>query len=40
MEKYSYDGQFVGNILVVGRTGFDKTTFIKKLAKIDFFAVR
>ena len=33
MEEYSYDGQFVGNILVVGRTVCGKTTFIKKLAK-------
>ena len=32
MEKeYTYDGQFDGNILVVGRTGCGKTTFIKKL---------
>ena len=37
MEEYSYDGQFVGNILVVGRTGCDKTTFIKKLAKNRLF---
>ena len=29
MEEYSYDGQFIGNILVVGRTGCGKTTFIK-----------
>ena len=33
MEEYSYDGQIVGNILVVGRTGCSKTTFIEKLAK-------
>ena len=33
MEEYSYDGQFVGNILVVGRTVCGKTTFIEKLAK-------
>ena len=32
MEKeYTYDGQFDGNILVVGRTGCGKITFIKKL---------
>ena len=37
MEKYSYDGQFISNILVVGRTGCDKTTFIEKLAKNKLF---
>ena len=26
--NYSYDGQFSGNIMVVGRTGCGKTTFI------------
>ena len=26
-----YDGQFCGNILVVGRTGCGKTTFLEKL---------
>ena len=26
-----YDGQFYGNILVVGRTGCGKTTFLEKL---------
>ena len=25
--EYIYDGQFHGNILVVGRTGYGKTTF-------------
>ena len=38
MEEYSYDGQFIGNILVVGRTGCGKTTFIEKLAKNKLFA--
>ena len=34
MEKaYTCDGQFDGNILVVGRTGCGKTTFIEKLGK-------
>ena len=34
MEKeYTYDEQFNVNILVVGRTGCGKTTFIKKLGK-------
>ena len=37
MEEYSYDGQFIGNILVVGRTGCGKTTFIKKLARNKLF---
>ena len=32
-----YDGQFYGNILVVGRTGFGKTTFLEKLALNNFF---
>ena len=41
MEKeYTYDRQFDGNILVVGRTGCDKTTFIEKLGKTNFLAVR
>ena len=38
MEKrYTYDGQFNGNILVVGRTRGGKTTFIKKLGKNKLF---
>ena len=38
MEKeYTYNGQFSGNILVVGRTGCGKTTFIEKLGKNKFF---
>ena len=40
MEEYTYDGQFVGNILVVGRTGCGKTTFIEKLAKNKLFGVQ
>ena len=32
-----YDGQFYGNILVVGRTGCGKTTFLEKLGLNDFF---
>ena len=32
-----YNGQFYGNILVVGRTNCDKTTFIKKLGLNNFF---
>lgn len=34
---YSYDGRFDGNILVVGRTGFGKTTFVQNLAKDQLF---
>ena len=32
-----YDGQFHGNILVVGRTGCGKTTFLEKLGLNNFF---
>ena len=32
-----YDGQFYGNILVVGRTGCSKTTFHEKLGLNNFF---
>ena len=35
--EYIYDGQFHGNILVVGRTGCGKTTFIQKLGKNKLF---
>ena len=31
--EYTYDGKFQGSILVVGRTGCGKITFIKKLGK-------
>ena len=38
MEKeYTYDGQFNGNIIVVGRTGCGKTTFIEKVGKNKLF---
>ena len=38
MEKeYAFDGKFNGNILVVGRTGCGKTTFIEKLDKNKLF---
>ena len=40
MEEYSYNGQFIGNILVVGRTGCGKTTFIEKLARNKLFGVQ
>ena len=32
-----YDGQFSGNVLVVGRTGCGKTTFLEKLGLNNFF---
>ena len=32
-----YDGQFSGNILVVGRTDLRKTTFLEKLGLNNFF---
>ena len=32
-----YDGQFCGNILVAGRTGCAKTTFLEKLGLNNFF---
>ena len=32
-----YDGQFYGSVLVVGRTGCDKTTFLEKLGLNNFF---
>ena len=35
--EYTYDRQFNGNILVVGRTGCGKTLFIKKLGKNRLF---
>ena len=35
--EYTYDGKFNGNILVVGRTGCGKTTFIQHLGKNELF---
>ena len=35
--NYTYDGQFEGNITVVGRTGCSKTTFIQNLGKNRMF---
>ena len=32
-----YDGQFRGNVLVVGKTGCGKTTFLQKLGLHNFF---
>ena len=40
MEEYTYDRQFVGNIIVVGRTGCGKATFIEELAKNKLFCVQ
>ena len=41
MEKeYTYDGQFDGNILVVGRIGCGKTTFIEKLGRNKLFGTQ
>ena len=31
-KKSSYDGKFEGNVLVVGRTGCEKSTFFQNLA--------
>ena len=35
--KYSYDGKFEGNILIVGRTRCGKTTFVQNLGKNKLF---
>ena len=35
--NYMYDGKFEGNILVVGRTGCSKTTFVQNLGKNQMF---
>ena len=35
--EYTYEGKFQGNILVVGRTGCGKTTFIQKMQKNRLF---
>ena len=35
--NYTYDAKFEGNILVVGRTGCGKTTFIQNLGKNKMF---
>ena len=39
MENYTYDGQFHGNVLIVGRAGCGKTTFMQKLAVNNFFGI-
>ena len=35
--KYTYDGKFEGNILILGRTGCAKTTFVQNLGKNKLF---
>ena len=35
--KYMYDGKFEGNILILGRTGCGKTTFVQNLGKNKMF---
>ena len=37
MENSTYDGKFIGNILVLGRTECGKTTFIQNLGINNFF---
>ena len=37
MGTYTFDGQFLGNILIVGRTGCGKITFIQKLSSNNLF---
>ena len=36
-KKYSFDAKFEGNILVVGKTGCGKTTFVQNLGKNKIF---
>ena len=38
--EYSYDGQFEGNILIVGQTGCGKTIFIQNKAKRDILDIK
>ena len=35
--KYAFDGKFQGNILIVGRSGCGKTTFVQNLGKNELF---
>ena len=35
--NYSFDAKFEGNILVVGKTGCGKTTFVQNLGKNKMF---
>ena len=34
---HTYDGKFEGNILIVGRTGCGKTTFVQNLGQNKLF---
>ena len=36
-KKYTFDGKFEGNILIVGRTSCGKTTFVQNLGKNKLF---
>ena len=35
--KYTFDGKFKGNIMIVGRTKCGKTTFVQNLGKNKLF---
>ena len=35
--KYTFDGKFEGNILIVGRTSCGKTTFVQNVGKNKLF---
>ena len=35
--SYFYDAKFEGNILIVGQTGCEKTTFVQSLANNNMF---
>ena len=35
--NYTYDAWFEGNVLIVGRTGCEKTTFVQNLGKYKMF---
>ena len=35
--EYMFDGKFKGNILIVGRTGCGKTTFVQNVGKNGLF---
>ena len=37
IRKYTVDGKFDDNILIVGRTGCGKTTFVQNLGKNELF---
>ena len=35
--KHTYDRKFLGNIVIVGRTGCEKTTFVQNLGRSNLF---